>query len=58
MNWLAYLKHPRTPLEFALRHESALRRLAADEQRKGEFTAWLSRAVECLDERNQFEDRK
>lgn len=56
MNLFARFRRARTPLEFLLRHESTIRRLAADEQRAGQFTAWLSRAVEALDERHQFED--
>lgn len=56
MNLFARVLRPRTPLEFLMRHESTIRRLAADEQRRGEHTAWLSRAVEYLDEHNQFEE--
>jgi len=56
MNWFKQLRRARTPLGFLLRHESTIRRLAADEQRAGNFTAWLSRAVEVLDARQQREE--
>ncbi len=49
-------RSPRTPREFLLRHESTIRRLVAEEMQRGECTAWLSRAVEYLDERDQIEE--
>ena len=36
--------------DFLLRHERTLRRLAHEEQLSGYCTAWLSRAIESLDE--------
>lgn len=41
------------PLKFLRRHEQELRQVAAEEQKQGRFTAWLSRAIEYLDEHGQ-----
>ncbi len=53
---LKHFRRVRTPLEFLNRNEPTLRRLAAEERARGEFSAWLSRVIERLDERNQIED--
>ena len=39
----------RSPISFLLRHEKGLRRLQREEQGRGEFTPWLSHAIEAID---------
>ena len=46
----------KTPAGFLQKHAANLRRLAAEEQRCGECTAWLSRAIEALDEHHEVPD--